>query len=105
MTNECFFSRYNADDGTWSEMSITLPTKMSHQTAMYVGADVCQCCDTIVVQGGGSAKQKQSWIFDTYTLESDLVNGYGHYTSLDGKMALTYNRDGTQWNIQTADKR
>ena len=93
------------DDGTWSEMSITLPIKMAHQTAMYVGADICQCCDTIVVQGGGSAKQKQSWLFNTYTLESDLVNGYGHYTSLDGTMAITYNSDGTEWYIQAADKR
>ena len=70
-----------------------------------MGAEVCKGCDTIVVQGGGSALQKQSRIFNTYTLESDLVNGYGHYTSLDGKIALTFDREWNQWNLQSADKR
>ena len=78
---------------------------MAHQTAMYAGVEICQCCSTIVVQGGGGPLAKQSSIFETYALEADLVNGHGHYTSLDGTMALAYNTDNNEWKLQGEDKR
>ena len=58
-----------------------------------------------MVQGGGNAKQTQSSIFDTYTIEQDLVNGHKHYTSLDGTRALAYDTDANEWKLQAADKR
>ena len=66
---------------------------------------VSECCDTIVVQGEGGAIEKQPGVFHTYAVEPDLVNGYMHFTSQDGTMALTYNTDTKQWTFQTADKR
>lgn len=62
-----------------------------------------KCCNTIYVQGGGSAEDKQSAVFATYSIEQDLVNGYRHYTSLDGSRALTFVSPG--WILQAADKR
>ena len=58
-----------------------------------------------MVQGEGGPVAKQSRIFDTYVLESDLVNGHKHYTSLDGTMALAYNTDNNEWKLQGEDKR
>ena len=58
-----------------------------------------------MVQGKGGAVEKQSNIFNTYTIESDVVNGHKHYTSLDGTMALAFNTNESKWYIQDADKR
>ena len=58
-----------------------------------------------MVQGKGGAVEKQSNIFNTYTIESDVVNGHKHYTSLDGTMALAYNTDNNEWKLQADDKR
>ena len=64
-----------------------------------------ECCDTIVVQGGGGAKARQPTIFSTYTTEPDLVNGHRHYTSQDGSMAIAFNKDHKEWKIQPVTRR
>ena len=59
---------------------------------------VSECGPRIEVLGGGAAKQTQSGIFTTYTIEPDLMNGRVHYTSLDGTKAIAF---GTyNWHIQ-----
>ena len=58
-----------------------------------------------MVQGGNDPVVRQPNIFETYTLELDLVNGHKHYTSLDGTMALAYNTDNNEWKLQADDKR
>ena len=64
-----------------------------------------ECCDTILVQGGGDAMEKQPGIYHSFVLEADLLNGHMHYTSQDETMALTYNTGNKQWNIQEAANR
>ena len=66
---------------------------------------VPDCCTKIEVIGGGRAKEKQSLIFTTYTMEPDFVNGHPHYTSLDGSWAIAFNQDHNEWKIQPAEKR
>ena len=66
---------------------------------------VPDCCTKIEVIGGGRAKEKQSSIFTIYTIESDLVNGHQHYTSLDGSRAIAFNQDHNEWKIQSAANR
>ena len=64
-----------------------------------------ECCDTIEVHGQGGPVQRQRGIFDTYTLEQDLVNGHKHYTSQDGTRALAYNTNDNEWKLQATEKR
>ena len=66
---------------------------------------VPECCAEIEVTGGGQAKVKQWSIFTTYTIESDLVNGHPHYTSLDGSKAIAFNLDNNDWKIQPEENR
>ena len=64
-----------------------------------------ECCNTILVQGGGRAKDKQPKIFATYIMEPDLVNGHTHYTTQDGSMVIAFNKDHKEWKIQTVARR
>ena len=63
------------------------------------------CCTNIEVIGGGQAKEEQSSIFTTYTIEPDLVNGHPHYTSQDGSKAIAFNQDNNEWKIQPKENR
>ena len=66
---------------------------------------VPDCCTKIEVRGGGQAKEKQSSIFTTYSMERDHVNGHPHYTSLDGSKAIAFNLDNNDWKIQPEENR
>ena len=58
-----------------------------------------------MVQGEGDPVVQQSSIFETYTLELDLMNGHKHYSSLDGSMALAYNTANNEWKLQSDGNR
>ena len=65
---------------------------------------IAECCESIKVIGGGGAKEKHPSIFTTYTKEPNLINGYVHYTSLNGGKALTVDTNGN-WILQDASYR
>ena len=65
----------------------------------------CQGCNTIEVQGGGGAKERNPEMFTAYKIESDLVNGHSHYTSKDGTMTIAFNTDDNEWKIQPVEHR
>ena len=53
--------------------------------------------------GEGDVCDKQSYIFTTYMIESDSLNGKVHYTSRNGAKVIAY--DGGDWNIQSSSQR
>ena len=53
--------------------------------------------------GYGDVHDVYPSVFTTYTMENDLVNGKGHYTSSGGDRAITY--VGSKWLIQSAANR
>ena len=61
-----------------------------------------------VVQGQEAitgAKDAHSYIFTTYRIENNLLNGRVHYTSIDGTQAIAYNNDEGIWCIQPVGNR
>ena len=67
-----------------------------------------ECCDIIVVQGGGGARENQPKIFTTYFMDLGVgafVNGHRTYTSLDGSTAIAFNKDHKEWKIQPLARR
>ena len=63
------------------------------------------CCEVVNVSGKGDAFDTYSSIFTTYTLESNLVNGKGHYTSKDGTKAIAYIEEKGILIIQKEERR
>ena len=81
-----------------------MSTKASNQP---YGSPVCLsgCCSEVDVVGQGAVRDAQSHLYQTYTIEPDLLNGKVHYTSKDGEEAIAYDGSRSEWNIQSASKR
>ena len=63
------------------------------------------CCDRVSVRykEKNEAYERHSYIYTSYVIEKDKINGRNHYTSEDGKSAIAYICN--KWNIQSGQSR
>ena len=78
---------------------------MAISSTYQISLGISDCCTSIEVRGGGRAKEMQSQIFTTYSMEPNTLNGHRHYTSQDGLRAIAFNTDHNEWKIQPAELR
>ena len=69
-------------------------------------SDCCALVEVVQTQAAKTgAKDKHPYIFTTYHIEDNFLNGRVHYTSKDGTNAIAYNNERGDWNIQPAGDR
>ena len=93
-----------------SDKQILAVVRKNQRHVINAGTIVSECCTYIKVlprdEQKTAPKLTQPNIFTTYMMEPDILNTRVHYTSQDGKYALTYiTEPHGQWYLQSADKR